>query len=230
MVPFSRREIAAPSDDDAIQVARSAIKADRQAGVLRVPAAWAEAGVHHGEAAEAMAGELRALSAWLGVASLVILWGRAPWRTPRATWGMVLAHLGVGVFIVGVTMVRGYETERDLRMSVDEYVDVATEGFEPIGARADVHGIAIALQASRAAAAVAELLRGDERHGADRTVVRGDGSGERKGTETAIRGGLAHASAPGMGADRPAKTGRPPPLRLDRHGRAAHPPPAPSGG
>ena len=45
-------------------------------------------------------------------------------RQPRSFWGMVAAHLGVGVFIVGVTMVRGYETERDVKMSVGDSVSV----------------------------------------------------------------------------------------------------------
>ena len=30
-------------------------------------------------------------------------------------WGMVVAHLGVAVFVVGVTMVKGYEIERDVQ-------------------------------------------------------------------------------------------------------------------
>jgi len=43
---------------------------------------------------------------------------------PRGYWGMLLAHLGVAVFIVGVTMVRGYETEKDVRMKVGDTVEV----------------------------------------------------------------------------------------------------------
>jgi cytochrome c-type biogenesis protein CcmF len=39
---------------------------------------------------------------------------------PRAYWGMVLAHCGVAIFIVGVTMVKGFEVEHDLRMNVGE--------------------------------------------------------------------------------------------------------------
>jgi cytochrome c-type biogenesis protein CcmF len=42
---------------------------------------------------------------------------------------MVLAHLGVGVFIVGVTMVRGYETERDVKMAFGDHVEVAGYRF-----------------------------------------------------------------------------------------------------
>ncbi len=43
---------------------------------------------------------------------------------PRAWWGMVVAHLGVAVFIVGVTSVRGYEVERDVKMSPGEIVTI----------------------------------------------------------------------------------------------------------
>jgi len=46
-------------------VARVDLKADRRAGVLRVPGAWAENGRPAGEVAEALAGRLRELAAWL---------------------------------------------------------------------------------------------------------------------------------------------------------------------
>jgi len=45
-------------------------------------------------------------------------------RQPRSYWGMILAHLGVAVFIVGVTLVKGYETERDVQMKVGDTVGV----------------------------------------------------------------------------------------------------------
>jgi cytochrome c-type biogenesis protein CcmF len=37
-------------------------------------------------------------------------------------YGMQLAHLGVAFFIIGVTLVKGYETERDVRMNVGDTV------------------------------------------------------------------------------------------------------------
>jgi cytochrome c-type biogenesis protein CcmF len=43
---------------------------------------------------------------------------------PRSYWGMLLAHCGVAVFVVGVTMVKGYEVERDLRMNVGDRATV----------------------------------------------------------------------------------------------------------
>lgn len=51
-------------------VARVDLKSDRQAGVLRVPAAWVEPSVDEGEVAEALAGELRRLAGWLGLADV----------------------------------------------------------------------------------------------------------------------------------------------------------------
>jgi len=48
---------------------------------------------------------------------LSLWWPRL--RTQTGNWyGMLLAHAGVAVFIVGVTLVGGYETEQDLRMEV----------------------------------------------------------------------------------------------------------------
>ena len=37
------------------------------------------------------------------------------WRIPRGIKGMQIAHLGVGVFIIGVTMVKAFSLEKDLR-------------------------------------------------------------------------------------------------------------------
>ena len=48
---------------------------------------------------------------------------------PRGYWGMLLAHFGVAVFIVGVTMVRGYETEKDVKMKPGDVVEVGGYGF-----------------------------------------------------------------------------------------------------
>ncbi len=45
-------------------------------------------------------------------------------RQPAGYYGMLLAHCGVAVFIIGVTLVRGYETETDVRMAVGESVAI----------------------------------------------------------------------------------------------------------
>jgi hypothetical protein len=48
-------------------VGRVDLKADRHAGVLRVPGVFAEPGVALGDVAEALAGELDAMRRWLGL-------------------------------------------------------------------------------------------------------------------------------------------------------------------
>ena len=48
-------------------VARVDLQADRKRGVLQVHAAFAEAGVDHGEVAGALAGELRSMATWLAL-------------------------------------------------------------------------------------------------------------------------------------------------------------------
>jgi cytochrome c-type biogenesis protein CcmF len=53
----------------------------------------------------------------------------------RAYWGMQLAHLGVAVFIIGVTLVKGFEVERDVRMEVGDSVAVGNYAFKFEGAR-----------------------------------------------------------------------------------------------
>ena len=46
-------------------------------------------------------------------------------RQPRAWWGMLIAHFGVAVFIIGVALVKGYQAERDVRMFEGDTVSVA---------------------------------------------------------------------------------------------------------
>jgi cytochrome c-type biogenesis protein CcmF len=41
-------------------------------------------------------------------------------QLPRSYYGMLLAHCGVAVFIVGVALVKGYEAETDVRMEVGD--------------------------------------------------------------------------------------------------------------
>lgn len=51
-------------------------------------------------------------------------------QLPRGYWGMLLAHCGVGVFIIGVTLVRGYEIEKDVRMSIGDTVEAGGYRFK----------------------------------------------------------------------------------------------------
>jgi len=48
---------------------------------------------------------------------------------PNAFLGMCLAHFAVGIFIIGVTMVKSYEVEKDMRMGVEETVEIGGYTF-----------------------------------------------------------------------------------------------------
>jgi len=80
------------------------------------------------------------LSAWIVAAMLTAFLERLrgsphrAWadklRANAAAWyGMLLAHLGVAVFIAGVTLVKGYEIERDVRLDAGQSVDVAGDTY-----------------------------------------------------------------------------------------------------
>jgi cytochrome c-type biogenesis protein CcmF len=47
---------------------------------------------------------------------------------PRSYYGMHLAHIGVAVFIAGVTVVTSYQTEKDVKMNIGDTVSVG--GYE----------------------------------------------------------------------------------------------------
>ena len=79
------------------------------------------------------------LAAWIATTAAENLRGRlgnfsGGWRAklraqPRGYYGMLAAHCGVAVFIVGVTMVKGYEIERDVRMAPGDTVTVGAYTF-----------------------------------------------------------------------------------------------------
>jgi cytochrome c-type biogenesis protein CcmF len=48
-------------------------------------------------------------------------------------YGMLLAHLGVAVFIVGVTLVKGYEIEQDVKLDVGQSISVGGYEFKFLG-------------------------------------------------------------------------------------------------
>jgi cytochrome c-type biogenesis protein CcmF len=81
------------------------------------------------------------LAAWIVAATATALFQRlrsAPQRSlldklranAAAWYGMLIAHLGVAAFIAGVTLVKGYEIERDVRLDVGESVDVAGDTYK----------------------------------------------------------------------------------------------------
>jgi len=79
------------------------------------------------------------LALWIATTALVNLYARLSVGATRTLWsrlrtqpagyyGMLLAHCGVAVFIVGVTLVKGYESELDVKMAKGDVVSVA--GYE----------------------------------------------------------------------------------------------------
>jgi cytochrome c-type biogenesis protein CcmF len=48
-------------------------------------------------------------------------------------YGMHVAHIGIAVFVIGVTLVRGYETERDVRMAPGQVVKEGGYEFKFVG-------------------------------------------------------------------------------------------------
>src|SRR3954471_213094 len=61
----------------------------------------------------AMVGFGIALATWVAITCILAL--KKNVKT-RSHYGMVVAHFGVAVFVVGVTLVKGYESEKDVRM------------------------------------------------------------------------------------------------------------------
>ena len=81
------------------------------------------------------------LAAWVLIVNIVLLVERLGERPgaaagvrlsgiPRAWWGMWIAHVGIGVFIIGVAMVNGTQTNLDVKMRVGDTATMAGYDFE----------------------------------------------------------------------------------------------------
>lgn len=60
-------------------------------------------------------------------------------KIPYATWGMSVAHLGIGVFVLGVTFVSAFEQVRELPMRLGQKTEMSGYVFQFEGVR-DVRG------------------------------------------------------------------------------------------
>ena len=82
-----------------------------------------------------------ALATWVVVGLLmqIAIRMKKPGRIPPSFWGMHLAHLGIAVITVGITMVKSYEVERDVRMGLNDTVTIENYSFELVGV-SDVNG------------------------------------------------------------------------------------------
>ena len=76
------------------------------------------------------------LGMWVASTALLTLWQklreqpygrRRAWmaQQPGSWYGMLLAHFGVAIFIFGVTVVNGFQVEKDLRMAPGESTEIA---------------------------------------------------------------------------------------------------------
>ncbi len=82
------------------------------------------------------------LALWIVTTSVLNVWERVRSTTgnrsvfqklrnqSRSYYGMLVAHIGVAVFIVGVTLVTGYEVEKDVRMDLGQTVDAGGYSFQ----------------------------------------------------------------------------------------------------
>jgi cytochrome c-type biogenesis protein CcmF len=67
------------------------------------------------------------LALWVVLTALLTL--KKSIRQTRAHYGMVVAHIGVAIFVVGVTLVKGYESEKDASLKEGEAVELGAYSF-----------------------------------------------------------------------------------------------------
>jgi len=67
-----------------------------------------------------------ALAIWVVLSAALTL---KSWTQTRSHYGMVVAHIGVAVFVVGVTLVKGYESHDDVRLKPGESAALAGYAF-----------------------------------------------------------------------------------------------------
>ena len=78
------------------------------------------------------------LGCWAILTAVRGLWIRATprrrWRglvqTPRAYWGMTLAHSGIGIFVIGVAFTTIYSMEKDLSMAPGDRISVGRYEYQ----------------------------------------------------------------------------------------------------
>ncbi|HWI82728.1 heme lyase CcmF/NrfE family subunit [Ramlibacter sp.] len=77
-----------------------------------------------------------ALAAWAAASTVAQVARRLKSGMPPVSfWGMHLAHFGVAVFVLGVTLVGGYQQEKDVRMEPGDVTSVGGYEFKFLGVR-----------------------------------------------------------------------------------------------
>ncbi len=75
-----------------------------------------------------------ATAAWLATSIVRQVWSWRRLKTiPRWFIGMQTAHFGMAVFVVGVTLIKGYEIERDVRMGPGDTLTLKGTTFRLVG-------------------------------------------------------------------------------------------------
>ncbi len=112
---------------------------EQMANPLRLLLPWAALALVAGVAAfflapqgqwKTAAGILGAV--WVGAGTLRFAWSRlrsAGGRLTREMWGMVLAHLGIAVFLVGALLVEGLNLQRELAVKAGDTVTLGNYAF-----------------------------------------------------------------------------------------------------
>ncbi len=126
-----------------------------------------------------------ALALWILATTALSVWERVGTRATSAFYGMVLAHAGMAVLILGITMVKGYEAEKEVRMELGDTVALSGYVFRFDGVR-QVQGpnyvaAQATLQVTKGGKAVATL------YPSKRTYL----SQQKPMTEAAIDAGVA---------------------------------------
>jgi cytochrome c-type biogenesis protein CcmF len=72
------------------------------------------------------------LGSWVTLAALmwVVSLGRSPFKLPLASWGSVIAHIGMAMTVIGITLVSNYDTEKDVRLEVGQSYQLAGYDFK----------------------------------------------------------------------------------------------------
>jgi cytochrome c-type biogenesis protein CcmF len=78
------------------------------------------------------------LAVWIVLTTIAAIYNRITpqqgWRDiPRGYWGMVLGHLGLAVFVVGLSITGTYSTEKDVRLAPGESYELDGYQFRFLG-------------------------------------------------------------------------------------------------
>jgi cytochrome c-type biogenesis protein CcmF len=77
-----------------------------------------------------------ALAAWLATSGVLQVVRRLKsGNPPLSFWGMHFGHFGIAVFVVGVTLVGGYQEEKDVRMEAGDVVTVGGHQLRLLGVK-----------------------------------------------------------------------------------------------